>query len=538
MGYIVHILLALASLAAPDLGWGGALSPAWAMPLLLLGPHALGRVVRWFLLRGRFRRGAILERVLGLSPVLIQAAAVGMGWLAVVERWTGWATGLDGWPGLALLAGLAPFIAAELLAIDARARLLDPGRDARRAVRSFQARLFLSAFLPFLLYLGVSSLIGLHEPLRVHLEEVSLHGAVFSTLLLIVLVSGLPFFLRNTWDTMPLEPGRLREILEDLARRARFRCRELLVWRTGNQMANAAIIGFTAGSRIVLFSDALLARLAPREVAAVFAHEIGHAKHRHAIVFGSWALAFFLGADRLLTWFGVEDDATAIGIFAAVMFVWYLWFGFLSRRFELEADLTSFELMGDSASLVGALRKVSGAHAHDRSTWRHFGITDRVAFLERARDPAVGRALRRRLRLARRTGFVLFVVVAALQLHGLWSARTEEHLVAELRLGRYDAAAARLDEGDEINERLAALVELAASLPETERAPAMLESLARAAFESGDPQRAVDLLELAWRRGRDDLASVLAAVAALAGPEPVELDLEGLPAPWRQTLAQ
>ena len=133
---------------------------------------------------------------------------------------------------------------------------------------------------------------------------------------------------------------------------------------------------------------------------------------------------------------------------------------------------------------------------------------------------------------------MLFVVVAALQLHGLWSARTEEHLVAELRLGRYDAAAARLDEGDEINERLAALVELAASLPETERAPAMLESLARAAFESGDPQRAVDLLELAWRRGRDDLASVLAAVAALAGPEPVELDLEGLPAPWRQTLAQ
>ena len=62
-------------------------------------------------------------------------------------------------------------------------------------------------------------------------------------------------------------------------------------------MANAAIVGFLPGHRTVLFSDSLLAGLPPRELAAVFAHEIGHARRHHVLVFGAWTLVFFLAGD-------------------------------------------------------------------------------------------------------------------------------------------------------------------------------------------------------------------------------------------------
>src|SRR5256885_14386235 len=63
---------------------------------------------------------------------------------------------------------------------------------------------------------------------------------------------------------------------------------------------NAYFTGFGAAKRIVLF-DTLLSRLAPPEVEAVLAHELGHYRRHHvwkrmALVFGlSPALLWGLG---------------------------------------------------------------------------------------------------------------------------------------------------------------------------------------------------------------------------------------------------
>jgi STE24 endopeptidase len=45
---------------------------------------------------------------------------------------------------------------------------------------------------------------------------------------------------------------------------------------------NAYFSGFGAGKRIVFF-DTLLARLAPHEIEAVLAHELGHFKLKHIV---------------------------------------------------------------------------------------------------------------------------------------------------------------------------------------------------------------------------------------------------------------
>ena len=71
-------------------------------------------------------------------------------------------------------------------------------------------------------------------------------------------------------------------------------------------MSNAAIVG-VGGRRVVLFSDSLLASLPPGELAAVYGHEIGHAKSRHVAVFLVWTLAFFIAGDWLAAELAPEE---------------------------------------------------------------------------------------------------------------------------------------------------------------------------------------------------------------------------------------
>ena len=54
----------------------------------------------------------------------------------------------------------------------------------------------------------------------------------------------------------------------------------------------------------------------------------------------------------------VDDRANALVVLGSVIFLWYLAFGYLSRRFELEADLESLRVVGSSAPLISALELV------------------------------------------------------------------------------------------------------------------------------------------------------------------------------------
>ena len=108
-------------------------------------------------------------------------------------------------------------------------------------------------------------------------------------------------------------------------------------------------------------------------MAAVYAHEIGHAKRHHVAVFLAWALTFFMAGDLAAGWIapGPGDQWLGTGILVGSLIVWALCFGWFSRRCELEADLFSLELLGDPEAMISALERVGGK-LRDVAGWRHF----------------------------------------------------------------------------------------------------------------------------------------------------------------------
>jgi len=362
MGYLLPILLALGSLALDDFDLGGEASWPLVIPLLAIVPHALAAIEKRAAMGGKFRFASGCSRLRRSAPVMLQYIAVGaLGWRRWLEVELDIYLSPFEWPDLTLLLALAPFFVFAFLAIDAEARLNSRTRSTRSHMRRFQLRMFAAATLPIAAYLAIAALFGAHEELRVGIEEVALWGILFTAGLLLLFIYGLPIFLRHTWDTEELDQGPQFELLQRVANLASFRCRSLLVWRTGGLVANAAIVGLTPGSRRVFFTDALLRRLGPRELAAVFAHEIGHAKRHHVPTFLIWALGYFTSLDLLVTYIDPEEEWLGLGILLAALGIWGLGFGWLSRRAELEADLYCHQLLRDGVGITSALQSVTAA---------------------------------------------------------------------------------------------------------------------------------------------------------------------------------
>ncbi|QDU70103.1 M48 family metallopeptidase [Engelhardtia mirabilis] len=546
MTFLLHLLAALGLAAAVEFaGPHGAIDP-WtrtlpdalvALVLVLPVPHLLGLATRLLAIRGRFHAARVVGAALGAAGVATYGVVVLAGWGAFARAVGGEGASVLGWPGPGFLLLLAPFVLLQVAAIDARARLNEPRGPRRRSHRAFQLRMLGASVAPLLAYVTLSTAIGLYAPLRVHLEEVALLGSAFVAAVLVLFGVGLPSLLRRVWDTTPLPEGPLREMFTDLARRARFRCGELLVWRTGGSVANAAIVGFTPGQRVVLMTDGLLAQLGPRELRAVFGHEMGHSARRHVLIFAAWTLLVFLGLDLALTRVPAiaEADATLVTLAAAA--TWFVSFGYLSRRAELEADLFALELLGDPADMVRALDEISGGPSRWRHGWRHFSVAHRILFMRAAAaDPRVGLRLRRGMR--RFSGLVacLLALIATLWVAVQWGELPAQRAVAELRLGHYSAAAKLAAAAGGERPELRALAGRAAGLERDGVAPDPdeLVSLAGGALDRDDPVGSKALLWLAALRGSSDAKQVLGALED--GFEARPSDLEQLPTGWKSRL--
>jgi STE24 endopeptidase len=171
--------------------------------------------------------------------------------------------------------------------------------------------------------------------------------------------------------------------------------------------ANAYFTGFGAARRVVFF-DTLLKRLAPAEVEAVLAHEIGHFKlhhiHKRLLAMAVLTLAFFalLGWLSTRAWFftglgvtpnlGAPNDALALLLVLLAMspftiFATPLLSGW-SRRDEFEADAFACA-QADGRDLASALLKLHEDNAstltpdplYARFYYSHPPATERLAAL-------------------------------------------------------------------------------------------------------------------------------------------------------------
>ncbi len=172
----------------------------------------------------------------------------------------------------------------------------------------------------------------------------------------------------------PLEDPALAGRIERLLARCGFTSNGLYVMDGSRRSAhgNAYFTGFGAAKRIVFF-DTLLARLAPGEVEAVLAHELGHYRRHHVwkritLLFAlSLGLLWVLGQLLDEPWFyaglnaGAPGDAMGLLLFVLVVPVFTFFLqpltSLYSRRHEFEADAYA-AAHASAAELVRALVKL------------------------------------------------------------------------------------------------------------------------------------------------------------------------------------
>jgi STE24 endopeptidase len=202
---------------------------------------------------------------------------------------------------------------------------------------------------------------------------------VFQLLLLLIAPAIImPLFNKFT----PLPEGTLRGRLFALAQRTHFPTRsvEVMDGSKRSRHSNAFFTGFGHFRKIVLF-DTLIAQLTEPELESVLAHEIGHYKRRHIIKMLSVSIVGIIMAFAAIAWlagqqwfyraFGFEHHAgfaaanvvPAMLLFALLAGTITFWVSPLihvwSRHFEYEADAFAGDTMGETQSLVQALRKLS-----------------------------------------------------------------------------------------------------------------------------------------------------------------------------------
>jgi len=188
----------------------------------------------------------------------------------------------------------------------------------------------------------------------------------------------MPLFNKFT----PLPEGKLRQRLFALAHRTHFPMRsiEVMDGSKRSRHSNAFFTGLGRFRKIVLF-DTLIAQLTESELESVLAHEIGHYKKRHVLKMLGVSIAGVVMAFAMIAWlthqqwfysvfgfayrggFAAANVVPAILLFALLAGTITFWVSpFLhiwSRRFEYEADAFARVAMGETQSLIQALRTLS-----------------------------------------------------------------------------------------------------------------------------------------------------------------------------------
>jgi len=161
-----------------------------------------------------------------------------------------------------------------------------------------------------------------------------------------------PWILRRVLATSLLADPELSKRLTAVADIGKIRYRKILLWHTHHCVGNAAVMGVMPSARYVLMSDLLVESLNDDELAAVFAHEVGHVVHRHM----AWYAVFFVGLGLASMGFrhSLEVFLSSRGYptgwidntlpFVSLL-LWFAGFGFVSRRFERQADVYAARTM-------------------------------------------------------------------------------------------------------------------------------------------------------------------------------------------------
>ncbi|MGA1490050.1 MAG: M48 family metalloprotease, partial [Planctomycetota bacterium] len=383
--------------------------------------------------QGNRRRRAAL-RAAWILPLL------GLLWLTASGLWSELLSRLP--PplgGLALLGVLTPFLLGWLLSEREvwRAEIRRSGESLSPLGGTLTcARPALLLLAVFVAAETASDLVWLRPDLREMWQTDPGVSALGSLLLLLLLLLITPRILGWIHPRESLPEGTLRERFRETARAAGTGLGRVEVWNTHPLLTlNACVTGLLPGQRRVYFTRGLIERLDEEQLAAVFAHELGHSRLHHfwfhtGLILGIGGIA--AGAATLLGTGGGggtgEDGPVELAIIGGTILFLAFFYGHLSRHFENQADLFSADTLGSPNGITSALHQLatlSGA-ALRRGGSRHPSILARIdrvlscTFDPRARRRFEGRT--RRLQLL----CLLILLVGALGGLSSLRARLEE----------------------------------------------------------------------------------------------------------------
>jgi STE24 endopeptidase len=284
-------------------------------------------------------------------------------------------------------------------------------KSKRSAARSL-TRLYLPFTFPFIAITFLSDLATFlpqtsSEPLSIPVQ-IAIYSGVMLLLTLGILLA-LPPTAIAIWRSPPLNDPYLLAI----CRKANFTHAGIKEWTVMENTLTAAIIGITGRFRYILFSPKLLQRSSQESLGAILAHEIGHARHHHLLLYPFILLEMIcislLAASMLFYLIGNIFDLNAIAssqtytaallqasaflTFAGAMALYFRYvFGYFSRLFERQADLYPLELKLPVEHIIGALDALASAsgNIHDMPNWHHYSIRQRIDFLQDTqRDPTL-----------------------------------------------------------------------------------------------------------------------------------------------------
>ena len=256
-------------------------------------------------------------------------------------------------------------------------------------------------------------------------------------LFLILLLIFFPPMVRRLWGCTPFPKGELLDHLQSFFKSQRFTAK-IFIWPLfEGRVITAAVLGIFPGLRYVIITPALLENLSLEELDAVMAHEIGHIKKKHMLLYlfiisgfsvltgfilepftffllsrsSFYALLGFTGltAENLLTVF------MAVTILIAMLLYFRFFFGYFIRNFERQADLHVFKAIGSSHSIISAFEKIAvlSGNIRDLPSWHHFGIGQRIEYLEKCEQDKSWITRHNRKVWLSLAAYLLIIVIAA-----------------------------------------------------------------------------------------------------------------------------
>jgi Zn-dependent protease with chaperone function len=263
--------------------------------------------------------------------------------------------------------------------------------------------------------------------------------AYILTFLILVSIFG-PVLIQKLWGCTSLEPGRNRDRIEATCKSAGLRYADILRWELfGGSMITAGVMGIVGRFRYLLVTPALMDALDGDEMDAVILHEIGHVQRYHMLFyllfFAGFIACNFVFFEPLIlllyiagpvyhgfSFLGMDKGDVYPALICLMLigfFVIYFRFvfGLFMRNFERQADIHIYDFQRDPAFLITTFYKIASLSRQplDKPNWHHFGIGERIRFLEQCREtPALVVSHHRRVKKMILGYLILVILVFSL----------------------------------------------------------------------------------------------------------------------------